>query len=168
MRIMNILQEFQSGLVGYVLGQQLRQTFVPAPKRHRRPMPVIPLRNDRLVRRGVGVRDRLQQHIDDARSIEINWVVVVNSILGFMLLATALGVVHFSYENRQQVTVLSELRSDRDQLQQEWAYLMRDQNELSAFSRIEASAIDSLNMHRPEKNDIYIIGKVAGVVESGT
>lgn len=147
---------------GWTGQTQVRQSFVPGQRRQPAKMPVIPLRNKRTLRRsgGLRVKDRLQQQIDGVRAIELNWTVIVNLSLAFMLLCTGIGVVHFSYQNRQQVIELAELRADRDQLQQQWTYLMRDQNQLSEFSRIETTAQKSLQMHRPEKDDIYILRSI--------
>lgn len=143
-----------------VFGQQVKQSFMPGQRRQPARMPVIPLRSKRsFAKSGVSFRDQLVRHVDDVRSIELNWVIVANMVAGLFLLLCGIGVVHFSYQNRQQVIELSELRSDRDQLLQNWTYLMRDQNQLSEFSRIESTAMRSMSMHRPEKKDIYVMKK---------
>lgn len=144
----------------WLFSQQIRQSFVPGQRRQPARMPVIPLRSKRTFRKsGVSFREQIQRHVDDVRAIELNWVVVANVTAAVFVLLCGICVVHFSYQNRQQVIELSELRSDRDQLLQNWTYLMRDQNQLSEFSRIESTAIRSMDMHRPEKKDIYVMKK---------
>ena len=142
-------------------GMQVKQSFVPGQRRQPSRMPVIPLRGKRQLRRGVGhrVKDHFAHQVDEIKSIEFNWTVLLNTGLAAVLLLVGIGVVHFSYQNRQQVIELSELRSERDQAQQTWTYLLRDQNQLSEFSRIENTAMKSLQMHRPDKSDIYIMRK---------
>ena len=159
-----MMVEFWSRAQAYffgIFGQQVKQSFVPGQRRQPSRMPVIPLRSKRQLRRGVKFRlkDHLMHQVDEIKSIEFNWVAMINVSLAIVLLLVGIGVVHFSYQNRQQVIELSELRSERDQLQQTWTYLLRDQNQLSEFSRIENTAIQSLQMHRPDKNDIYIMRK---------
>ncbi len=139
--------------------KQVKQSYVPAQRRQPQRMPVIPLRNGRSLKTKFTLKDRLQQQIEDVKSIELNMTAVINITLAIITLAIGIGVAHYSYTNRQQVIELSKLRSERDDLQQTWTYLTKDQNQLSAFSRIEATAMGSLNMHRPEKDDIYIMRK---------
>lgn len=139
----------------------VKQSFVPGQRRQPSRMPVIPLRSKRTLRRANGLKfkDQVASHFEEIKSIELNWVAMLNLGLSALLLLAGICVVHFSYQNRQQVIELSELRSDRDQLQQTWTYLMRDQNQLSEFSRIEGTAMKEMQMHRPDKNDIYIMRK---------
>lgn len=140
--------------------KQMRQSFAPGQKRRPGRLPVIPVdgkRTRRVTR--LGLKDQLQRHVNDVKAIEVSWVIAANIVAGLCLLLSGIGVVHFSYQNRQNVIELSELRADRDQLLQNWTYLMRDQNQLSEFSRIESTAMQSLSMHRPEKKDIYVMKK---------
>ncbi len=138
---------------------QARHSFVPSQRRQPSRMPVIPLRSKRSVRRGQGVRlkDQLTNHLDDIKAMELSWIAILNFGIAVLLLVAGIFVVHFSYQNRQHVIELSELRVERDQLQQNWTYLMRDQNQLSEFSRIESTAMKAMQMHRPDKRDIYIM-----------
>lgn len=144
---------------GYFGNMQVKQSFSPSQRRQPQRMPVIPLKNKRSFKTHLSIKDRFQQQIEDVKSIELNMIAIINLALALITLAVGIGVVHYSYNNRQQVIELSQLRSDRDDLQQKWTYLMKDQNQLSAFSRIEATAINSMKMHRPEKDDIYIMRK---------
>jgi len=139
----------------------VKHSFVPKQRRHPARMPVIPLRSKKPFRQAepMGLKAQMTQQLDSVKSINLNWTVMINTGLALMLLAIGVAVVHFSYQNRQQVIELSQLRADRDQLQQDWTYLLRDENQLSEFSRIESTAIIDLKMHRPDKDDIFIMKK---------
>ena len=105
----------------------------------------------------------LKSQWESVSRFEVNPMVLSNALLGLLVLTSAVSVVYASYENRQQVSALAELRFERDALQKEWTYLINDQNSLSEFSRIEKTASVKLNMSRPNKDDIYIIRSMGSI-----
>ena len=135
--------------------------WAPRPSKKRAPIPAF------LLKRRYGrpvfpeqkpaIKEKISQRLKELGEIQWNPVVLLNLFLAACLLVSAVSVVYFSYMNRQHVAELAELRQERDSLQQEWSYLMKDQNSLSEFSRIEQTASSQMQMVRPDKENIYII-----------
>ena len=78
-------------------------------------------------------------------------------IFAFILVVSALATTYSVHLSRQYVGELSELRREQDALQVEWEKLLVEINMLTAYSRVEKTAINSLGMHEPNEDDVRII-----------
>jgi len=136
----------------------------PRPQRRQSPLPAFLFRKKYnrtfAPEHKPSIGERIAKKWTDLKEIQLNPLAIANILVGLVLLVCAIGVVYYSYSNRQQVSELAELRTNRDDLQQQWTYLINDQNSLSEFSRIEKTAASQLDMNRPTQDDIYIIRKM--------
>ncbi len=98
------------------------------------------LRLSQLIFRGLGQRN-----------------VMVSLALVLVLIASAIGVVVSSHQNRQLFNGLSLLQQQRDGYQREWSQLLLEQSSLGAHGRIEQRAAEQLGMTVPGKQDIILV-----------
>lgn len=84
---------------------------------------------------------------------------LVNLILGFALVATALSLVYVRHESRVLFRDYAQLLNVRDQLKVEWGRLQLEQATLAENSRIEQIARQRLDMKRPDPAQIVVIAK---------
>jgi len=83
--------------------------------------------------------------------------VMITSALVAVLLASALGVVVSSYQNRQLFNELAQLQEARDAFQREWSQLLLEQSALSAHGRVERLAAERFAMVVPGRQDIVLV-----------
>ena len=63
---------------------------------------------------------------------------------------TAVGVVMATHISRQAITAKDHALVARDSLDNEWRNLMLEETSLAEHSRVQAIALDELNMKRPD------------------
>lgn len=78
-------------------------------------------------------------------------------ILVCLIVVSALATTYSVHLSRQHVGELSELIREQDALQVEWEKLLVEINMLTAYNRIEKTAINSLGMRAPKEEDIRIM-----------
>jgi cell division protein FtsL len=77
-------------------------------------------------------------------------------LLGFALVASALGVVYSRHESRRLFTELHRLQAERDRMDDEWGQLQIEQSTLATHTRIEALAREKLGMAIPAPRSVVI------------
>jgi cell division protein FtsL len=82
---------------------------------------------------------------------------LVHVILGFAVMASALGVVYSKHESRRLFVSLQNLEGERDAMNIDWGRLQLEQSTWATHARIAASAEKKLGMKVPDMNDITII-----------
>ena len=80
-------------------------------------------------------------------------VLMLSAVIG-----SALGVVYTRYESRLLAVQLAELENQRDAVIAEWSRLQLEQAWLADASQIESTARRQLEMKRPEKTRILVVG----------
>lgn len=83
--------------------------------------------------------------------------VLISMALVALLIASSIGVVVSSYQNRQLFNTLSQLHAERDGYQREWSQLLLEQSALSAHSRVESLAAQRFDMVVPAQEDIVLV-----------
>lgn len=89
--------------------------------------------------------------------------VMVTTALVVVLVASAIGVVISSYQNRQLFNELAQLQEARDGFQREWSQLLLEQSALSAHGRVERLAAERFDMVVPGRQDIVLVPLVSGL-----
>lgn len=110
--------------------------------------------NKAKVREGLSTALRLSQRI--FRGLSQRKVLVSLGLVA-VLIASAIGVVVSSHQNRQFFNTLSQLQQQRDGYQREWSQLLLEQSSLGAHGRIEQHAVQQLGMAVPGKQDIILV-----------
>ena len=77
--------------------------------------------------------------------------------LSICLFVSSLSVVYVRHQHRLEYTRLTIANAERDDLFIEWNTLMVAMGTWSSLNRVEATAIDSLQMHTPKANEIISI-----------
>lgn len=80
----------------------------------------------------------------------------VNLLLVIAVLASALGVVYATHENRMRYVQLQELNRARDKLDVEWGRLQLEQSTWATHGRIESVARKKLKMHSIDYGEAMI------------
>ena len=75
----------------------------------------------------------------------------------FLILVSALSVVHFTNASRLEVIKQDKLLEQRDELDLEWGYLVVESEFYSQHARIEDIARQQLKMKRPERKDEKVV-----------
>ena len=83
-------------------------------------------------------------------------VLLVPLVLIIAIVVSALAVVRTKHENREMVTELEGLRSERERLDMEWAQLQLEEATLANNNRVERIARNQLGMTEP--HDYVIVG----------
>jgi cell division protein FtsL len=80
-------------------------------------------------------------------------------LLLLCLLASGLGVVKTTHENRYVFNRLQELKNEANELSVEWGQLLIEQSTFGVEGRIEQKAIDQLGMRVPDVSQIVMVGQ---------
>lgn len=80
-------------------------------------------------------------------------------LLMALLLASGLGVVRTTHENRYVFNRLQELKSEANALNVEWGQLLIEQSTFGVEGRIEQKAIDRLDMRVPSFGQIVMVAQ---------
>ena len=78
-------------------------------------------------------------------------------ILLFALLISSLAVIVVTNEDRLSYSQMEQLEQRSHQLQLEWGQLLLEQASLATPSRVEALAVEKLQMKLPVDKDTYIL-----------
>ncbi|MFO1406469.1 MAG: cell division protein FtsL [Steroidobacteraceae bacterium] len=78
-------------------------------------------------------------------------------LLGFALLASALGVVYGKHEARSRFSELQRLTKERDDLDIEWGQLQLEESTWATNGRVEAAARGDMHMTIPQATDLRIV-----------
>ena len=78
-------------------------------------------------------------------------------VLLFALLVSSLSVIYVTNEDRLSYSQLEQLEQQKHQLQLEWGQLLLEQASLATPSRVEALAVEKLQMQLPTDKDTYIL-----------
>lgn len=70
---------------------------------------------------------------------------------------TALAVVWTTHRNRALLGELQQLEADRNALQVEWGQLLLEQSSLVSQGKLEARAMEELEMKEPALEEVVII-----------
>ena len=80
-------------------------------------------------------------------------------LLLLCLLASGLGVVKTTHENRYVFNRLQELKNEANELSVEWGQLLIEQSTFGVEGRIEQKAIEQLGMRVPDVSQIVMVGQ---------
>ncbi|AOY88756.1 cell division protein FtsL [Marinobacter salinus] len=111
-------------------------------------------RNKQRVRDGVAAAVRISRQVFEATRQKN---VLVSLILVVLLLASSIGVVVSSHENRELFNTLTHLQGERDRFHREWSQLLLEQSALSAHGRVENLAAERFSMVVPGRQDIVLV-----------
>lgn len=112
------------------------------------------------VKDGLASAVRVSQQVFEA--LQQKRVLISMALVG-LLIASSIGVVVSSYENRELFNTLSQLHAERDMYQREWSQLLLEQSALSAHSRVESLAAQRFGMVVPGQEDIVLVPLMAPV-----
>lgn len=73
------------------------------------------------------------------------------------VLASALAVTHYSHICRQTYGELTAMQREANQLQVEYGRYLLEQSAVGSLQRVETTAMDGLQMHTPEADEIVMI-----------
>lgn len=110
--------------------------------------------NRQKVKDGLASAIRVSQQVFEA--LQQKRVVISMALVG-LLIASSIGVVVSSYENRKLFNALSQLHAERDLYQREWSQLLLEQSALSAHGRVESLAAQRFGMVVPGQEDIVLV-----------
>lgn len=110
--------------------------------------------NRQKVKDGLASAIRVSQQVFEA--LQQKRVVISVALVG-LLIASSIGVVVSSYENRKLFNTLSQLHAERDLYQREWSQLLLEQSALSAHGRVESLAAQRFGMVVPGQEDIVLV-----------
>ena len=110
--------------------------------------------NRQKVKDGLASAIRVSQQVFEA--LQQKRVVISMALVG-LLIASSIGVVVSSYENRKLFNMLSQLHAERDLYQREWSQLLLEQSALSAHGRVESLAAQRFGMVVPGQEDIVLV-----------
>ncbi|MGB1951504.1 MAG: cell division protein FtsL [Marinobacter sp.] len=110
--------------------------------------------NRQKVKDGLASAIRVSQQVFEA--LQQKRVVISMALVG-LLIASSIGVVVSSYENRKLFNTLSQLHAERDLYQREWSQLLLEQSALSAHGRVESLAAQRFGMVVPGQEDIVLV-----------
>ncbi|MEX2476163.1 cell division protein FtsL [Marinobacter sp.] len=116
--------------------------------------------NRQKVKDGLASAVRVSQQVFEALQQKR---VMISMVLVVVLIASAVGVVAGSYENRELFNRLSQLHAERDMYQREWSQLLLEQSALSAHSRVEGLAAQRFGMLVPGQEDIVLVPLLAPI-----
>ena len=85
------------------------------------------------------------------------WVLMARTVLGVMVISTALGVVYLRHESRSLFVQRQRLQAEQDEYQVEWSLLQVEQAWLGDTSRIEQFAREELRMVPPQQAELILI-----------
>lgn len=89
--------------------------------------------------------------------LRLEWRRLVTVVLVGLVLVSALAVITSAHMTRVQYARLQQLEREKARLQTEWGQLLLEESTWSAPSRIERLAVERLDMHVPELNEIRVI-----------
>ncbi|MGO1297070.1 MAG: cell division protein FtsL [Vibrio sp.] len=78
-------------------------------------------------------------------------------ILMVLIFASAMGVVLTTHDTRQSVSRLSQVQSERFDLDNEWRNLIIEETALAEHSRVQEIAEEQLHMQRPDADKEVVI-----------
>lgn len=78
-------------------------------------------------------------------------------VLLFALLTSAIAVIYVTNVERLSYSHLEQLEQQQHQLQLQWGQLLLEQASLATPARVEAMAVEKLNMKLPTDNDTFIL-----------
>lgn len=78
-------------------------------------------------------------------------------VLGLIVLASSVAVVHAKYSSRRYFVELQGLRAQQDALEVEWGRLQLEQSTWATNGRVERIARDKLKMHIPSADEVVVI-----------
>jgi len=87
---------------------------------------------------------------------------LLHIVLGFAVLASALGVVYSKHESRQLFVTLQNQETERDAMNIDWGRLQLEQSTWATHARVATTAEKKLGMKVPEMNNITIVTTQAG------
>jgi cell division protein FtsL len=79
-------------------------------------------------------------------------------LLAVLVVISAIGVIEARHHHRQHFIQLTELESERDELNIEFGRLQLEQATWGDASRVEQIARDRLGMVSPAQDDIVVVG----------
>jgi cell division protein FtsL len=79
------------------------------------------------------------------------------TLLVLAVAASGVAVVYAKYLSRKHFVELQALRGERDELAIRWGRLQLEESTLAAYSRVEASARDRLNMRLPRAGEVVVL-----------
>lgn len=82
---------------------------------------------------------------------------ILRSLLGVLVVSSALGVVYLRHESRSLFVQRQRLQSEQDEYQVEWSLLQVEQAWLGDTSRIEQFAREELKMVPPQQAELILI-----------
>lgn len=83
--------------------------------------------------------------------------IVLVVVLWLAVLASGLAVVYSTHLSRQLFAELDGLQRQTSALHVEWGQFLLEQSTWSAFDRVERLAIDQLDMHVPDSEQLVIV-----------
>lgn len=83
--------------------------------------------------------------------------IVKIAVLWVAVLASALAVTHYSHICRQTYGELTAMQREANQLQVEYGRYLLEQSAVGSLQRVETTAMDGLQMHTPEADEIVMI-----------
>lgn len=83
--------------------------------------------------------------------------IVKITVLWVAVLASALAVTHYSHICRQTYGELTAMQREANQLQVEYGRYLLEQSAVGSLQRVETTAMDGLQMHTPEADEIVMI-----------
>ncbi|MGH8456500.1 MAG: cell division protein FtsL [Stenotrophobium sp.] len=77
-------------------------------------------------------------------------VLMLQLLLTALVVLSALAVVRVKFENRELVTQMDGLRSERERINMEWSQLQLEEATLASHTRVEKIAREKLGMVEPK------------------
>lgn len=84
--------------------------------------------------------------------------VTLVGLLGWVVIASGIGVVYAKYLTRIEFVELQELRMEKERLAVEWGRLQLEESTLATHSKVESTARGRLGMHPPKIDEVVVIG----------
>ena len=84
------------------------------------------------------------------------WV-CINTVLGLLVVASALAVVRSTHETREQLNVLEQKRRQSAALHVQSGQYLLEQSAWDALGRIETEATEKLNMVLPRGDQLVVV-----------
>lgn len=81
----------------------------------------------------------------------------VTLLLVLSVLVSGVAVIYTTYQNRYLLNELQQLKSQHNELQEQWGQLLIEQSTFSLESRIERKATDELAMEVPAISEIVMV-----------
>ncbi|MDT8427711.1 MAG: cell division protein FtsL [Pseudomonadales bacterium] len=110
--------------------------------------------NRKISDRGISDSDRER---NAAEFFLLSPSLVVLLVLLLAVLASGLGVVYSTFENRLAMHQLQQLRNENNVLDVQWGQLLIEQSTFGLEGRIESKASEELQMSLPEWSDIIMV-----------